>query len=107
MKPDLRSNTLLGITRSKAKMIEFSIPTEYRIAPARDPDNLFPLTIGIIGDFAAGVAREDPTAASVETAKQELRFLPSSSMRSSTAKLPKPRSHISGCWQARLITSAA
>src|SRR5262249_33094665 len=74
MKPDRQSNTLLGITRSKAKMIEFSIPNEYRIAPARDPYNLFPLTIGIIGDFAATVAREGSAAAMIEAAKQELRF---------------------------------
>ncbi len=74
MKPDRNSNTLLGITRSKAKMIEFSVPTEYRIAPVRDPENLFPLTIGIIGDFAATTARDGSASAAIEAAKQELRF---------------------------------
>lgn len=38
-----------------AKMIEFSVPREYHIAPSRNPADLFPLTIGIVGDLAAQV----------------------------------------------------
>ena len=74
MKPELQSKLLLGITRSKAKMIEFAVPPEHRIAPKRNPAELFPLTVGIIGDLAAQVAREGVSAQLLSALKQELRF---------------------------------
>ncbi|MBI5382230.1 MAG: DEAD/DEAH box helicase [Opitutae bacterium] len=74
MKPEDRSKTLLGITRSKAKMFEFSVPTEHHIAPNRDPAGLFPLTLAIVGDVAGAIGRGEDISARLIEAKQELRF---------------------------------
>ncbi|MBU4502112.1 MAG: DEAD/DEAH box helicase, partial [Nanoarchaeota archaeon] len=53
MKPEQASNRLLGITRSKAKMYEYNVPAQYHIDIPRDPSRLFPLAIGLLGDFAS------------------------------------------------------
>lgn len=55
MRPKFNSTRLLGVTRSKEKMYEFQIPDEYHINPYKDgnPEDLFYLTIGVLGDFAA------------------------------------------------------
>lgn len=53
MKPEESSRHLLGITRSKAKMYEYDVPQEDHITVYRDPSNLFPLSIGLLGDLAA------------------------------------------------------
>lgn len=58
MRPEQRSKTLLGITRSKAKMYEYSVPSQYHIDIPRDPGRLFPLTIGLLGDLASQVCSE-------------------------------------------------
>ena len=52
MKPETRSNILLGATRSKGKMFEYNIPTEDHISLPKDPARLFLLSLGILGDFA-------------------------------------------------------
>ena len=59
MKPEQKSQTLLSVTRSKAKMFEYSVPEEHHIKITQDPVKLFTLTIGILGDLAAGTNRED------------------------------------------------
>jgi hypothetical protein len=74
VKPEDQSKRLLGITRSKAKMFEFAVPREHHIAPTRDPAGLFPLTLAIIGDVAAEVARQGISASLLAEAKQDLRF---------------------------------
>jgi hypothetical protein len=74
MKPELQSKTLLGITRSKAKMIEFAVPVEHHISPKRNPAELFPLTVAIMGDLAAQITRNGATAALLANVKQDLRF---------------------------------
>jgi len=56
MKPEARSQRLLSITQSKAKMYEYDVPSEDHIAIERDPANLFPLSIGILGDVAAEIS---------------------------------------------------
>lgn len=53
MKPEEKSRTLLGVTRSKAKMFEYGVPDKYHIKIAQDPAKLFRLTIGILGDLSA------------------------------------------------------
>ena len=59
MKPKDKSKTVLGITQSKAKMHEYSIPEEYQdINMYIDPAKLLSLTIGIIGDVASSIAKE-------------------------------------------------
>lgn len=75
MKPEARSKTLLGITRSKAKMFEFGVPVEHHIESRRNPEGLFPLAISIVGDVAAEVSRVDgQSEARLVEAKQTLRF---------------------------------
>lgn len=53
MKPEQRSQVLLGITRSKGKMFEYDIPDRYHINVTQDPSCLFTLAIGILGELAA------------------------------------------------------
>lgn len=57
MKPEQASQRLLAITRSKAKMYEYGVPEEHHIKIARDPAQLFRLTIGLLGDIAASINR--------------------------------------------------
>ena len=52
MKPERHSKTLLGITRSKAKMYEFGVPLEDHIAVPKSPARLFPLALGMLGELA-------------------------------------------------------
>jgi POLQ-like helicase len=60
MRPEERSNHLLGIIRAKAKMIEYHVPEQYQnIDLSSDPAKLFTLSIGLLGDFAAGTNREE------------------------------------------------
>lgn len=59
MKPESRSQTLLSITRSKAKMYEYGVPEEDHIEIWRDPARLFTLTVGLLGDLAAYVNSEE------------------------------------------------
>lgn len=59
MRPEQKSQLVLGITRSKAKMLEYGIPEEYHITITQDPGKLFILSIGLLGDLAAGINREE------------------------------------------------
>ena len=59
MRPEDGSYRLLGVTRSKAKMYEFDVPLEHHIKIVQDPAKLFPLSIGLLGDFAAQSRYED------------------------------------------------
>lgn len=59
MRPERRSQFLLGVTRSKAKMLEYSVPEEHYIKIKQDPSKLFTLSIGLLGDLAAGINREE------------------------------------------------
>ena len=49
MKPEEKSQLLLGVTRSKAKMLEYSVPEEHHIKITQDPGNLFTISIGLLG----------------------------------------------------------
>lgn len=53
MKPEKNSDTILRITRSKAKMWEYNVPPELHIDLPVNPDRLFMLTISMLGDYAA------------------------------------------------------
>ena len=59
MRPEQRSQLLLGVTRSKAKMLEYSVPEEHHIKIAQDPAKLFTLSIGLLGDLAAAINRDE------------------------------------------------
>ncbi|WP_198009988.1 hypothetical protein [Legionella tunisiensis] len=55
MRPEQKSKQLLSVTRSKAKMLEYSIPEEHHIQITQDPSKLFTLSIGLLGDLAASI----------------------------------------------------
>lgn len=59
MKPEKKSQLLLGVTRSKAKMLEYGVPEEHHIKITQDPAKLFTISIGLLGDLAAGINREE------------------------------------------------
>ncbi|MBS0289165.1 MAG: DEAD/DEAH box helicase [Proteobacteria bacterium] len=55
MKPEFNSQNLLSITKSKAKMFEYSIPEKSHIDLSRDPKRLFALCVSILGDVSARI----------------------------------------------------
>ena len=60
MRPEQKSQLLLGVTRSKAKMIEYSVPEEHHIKITLDPAKLFTISIGMLGDLASAINRKEP-----------------------------------------------
>ncbi len=77
MKPEANSRRLFGITRSKGKMFEFGLPAALHIAipEGSRPEELFPLTVGTLGDTAAVVVeQEDPERNPADAAIDDLRF---------------------------------
>ncbi|MBG3112672.1 DEAD/DEAH box helicase [Proteus mirabilis] len=75
MRPDRKSNRLLGVTRSKAKMIEYHVPEEYQeIDLSLHPNKLFTISIGLLGDLAATINREEPDPDSLSELKTNLLF---------------------------------
>lgn len=58
MRPEFNSRRLFGITRSKGKMYELGLPEALHIAvPAKsEPQELFVLTVGTLGDVAADIS---------------------------------------------------
>lgn len=75
MRPDRKSNRLLGVTRSKAKMIEYHVPEEYQeIDLSLHPNKLFTISIGLLGDLAAAINRVEPDPDSLAELKNNLLF---------------------------------
>lgn len=74
MRPEQKSQLLLGVTRSKAKMLEYSVPEEHHIKITQDPAKLFTLSIGLLGDLAAAINREEPDPDSLAELKTNLLF---------------------------------
>jgi superfamily II DNA/RNA helicase len=75
MRPEKKSQLLLGVTRSKAKMIEYHVPEEYQdIDLSLHPDKLFTITIGLLGDFAAAINRGEPDPNSLSELRTNLLF---------------------------------
>lgn len=74
MKPEEKSQLLLGVTRSKAKMLEYNVPEEHHIKITQDPVKLFTLSIGMLGDLAAAINREEPDAGSLSELRTNLLF---------------------------------
>jgi hypothetical protein len=75
MKPEWNSEKLLSITRSKAKMIEYNIPERYQqIKIKTSPTKLFPLTIGLLGDYSHKVHQTGTTKSEVLELQNTLRF---------------------------------
>lgn len=74
MRPEKKSQLLLGVTRSKAKMLEYGVPEEHHIKITQDPAKLFTITIGLLGDLAAAINREGPDPGSLSELKTNLLF---------------------------------
>ena len=74
MRPEDGSYRLLGVTRSKAKMYEYDVPSEYHIEIAQDPAKLFPLSIGLLGDLAARSMREETKSDVIKELRETLTF---------------------------------
>jgi POLQ-like helicase len=77
MRPEFNSRRLFGITRSKGKMYELSLPETLHIAvPANsEPQELFVLTVGTLGDVAATLSdAEDVEAPLPQPTVEELNF---------------------------------
>ncbi len=74
MRPEKKSQLLLGVTRSKAKMLEYGVPEEHHIKITQDPAKLFTLSIGLLGDLAAAINREEPDPGSLSELKTSLLF---------------------------------
>ncbi|WP_291447682.1 DEAD/DEAH box helicase [Desulfovibrio sp.] len=74
MRPEQKSQLLLGVTRSKAKMLEYSVPEEHHIEITQDPAKLFTLSIGLLGDLAAAINRDEPNLGSLSDLRINLLF---------------------------------
>ena len=74
MRPEQRSNILLAITRSKAKMYEYSVLEEHHIKITRDPAQLLPLAIGLLGDLSAKSVFEIIDNDNLDNLRQDLQF---------------------------------
>lgn len=73
MMPERNARRLLGITRSQAKMYEYSVPQESHIdITAYDPTKLYSLTLGLIGDLSYYVIEENQEK--IESTKKNLHF---------------------------------
>lgn len=74
MRPEQKSQLLLGVTRSKAKMLEYSVPEEHHIKITQDPAKLFTISIGLLGDLAAAINRNEPDSDFLSELKTNLLF---------------------------------
>ncbi len=74
MKPERKSEHLLGVTRSKAKMLEHGVSEEHHIKITQDPAKLFTISIGLLGDLAAAINRENPDSTILSELRTNLLF---------------------------------
>lgn len=74
MRPEQKSKLLLGVARSKAKMFEYSVPEEHHIKITQDPAKLFTLSIGLLGDLAAAINREEQDTGNLSDLRTNLLF---------------------------------
>lgn len=75
MKPNEQSITNLYKTQSIAKMIEFEVPPKDRILNIKDePEKLFPLTLGMLGDLCDELRMDKPDPENIKKAEENLRF---------------------------------
>ena len=60
MKPEKISKKTLSVTQAKGKMLEYNIPDEYQnINFDTNPQKLFRLTIGLLGDYSNMLNRSE------------------------------------------------
>lgn len=74
MKPRRNSKTLMSITHSKAKMFEYNVPVEHHLnLEDNKPDELFSLTIGMLGDFCQDIIND--TNNNISEKQEDLKFV--------------------------------
>ena len=74
MKPKRQAKTLMSITHSKAKMYEYNVPEEHHLnLDNNNPDELFSLTIGMLGDFCQDIINN--TNNNLLEKQEELKFV--------------------------------
>jgi superfamily II DNA/RNA helicase len=74
MRPEQKSQLLLGVTRSKAKMLEYGVPEEHHIKITQDPAKLFTIAIGLLGDLAATINRDEHDQEALAELRNNLLF---------------------------------
>lgn len=74
MRPEQKSQLLLGVTRSKAKMLEYDVPAEHHIKITQDPAKLFTISICMLGDLAAAINWDEPDPDSLSELRNNLLF---------------------------------
>ena len=74
VKPKRNSKTLMSITHSKAKMFEYNVPVEHHLnLEDNKPDDLFSLTIGMLGDFCQNIIND--TNDQILEKQEDLKFV--------------------------------
>ena len=75
MKPEKKSQKVLKYTQSIAKMIEFNVPeSERSIAIPNNPEELFTLVIGLLGDFCNEIITHFLEGQGNKTDCEDIRF---------------------------------
>ncbi len=74
MRPRDRSHQLLGATRSRAKMHEYAVPESDFIELRQNPEKLFTLSVGMLGDFSAATNRGQGWSQHVRELREHLLF---------------------------------
>ncbi|ENM5732742.1 DEAD/DEAH box helicase [Vibrio mimicus] len=74
MRPEQKSQLLLSVSRSKAKMLEYGVPEEHHIKIIQDPAKLFTISISLLGDLAAAINRGEPDTDLLAEMKSNLLF---------------------------------
>lgn len=74
MRPERKSQLLLGVTRSKAKMLEYGVPKEHHVKITQDPAKLLTISIGLLGDLSAAINRVESDADYLSEPRKNLLF---------------------------------
>ena len=74
MKPEQKSQSLLGVTRAKAKMLEYGIAAREHININQDPARLFTISIGLLGDLASAINQGESNPNTLSVMRTNLLF---------------------------------
>src|SRR5262245_31380837 len=76
MKPSDQDERAAAITRSKGRMYEYQVPESAHLQVPEDLvlDDLFPLALGTLGDFASEVVVAESLVAAASTEEHEVQF---------------------------------
>jgi POLQ-like helicase len=74
MRPERSAEHILSITRAKAKMYEYAVPLEDHIDLTTNPNVLFSLAMGLVGDAAAAIASGRPDDPLRSSSLKAIRF---------------------------------